>query len=142
MRLVAALILSLVALVAEAEQQVITFFGPQEVTVRRNLQEYGPVAVLPNLTALTVTMTADDWPNAQPVTVTLYASFDGGVTWPHSTFVTTTRPAPDKIGDIPPVGIGIGWNEQVRQATHVKATTNNPGPGFTSLVVITGLTAF
>ena len=141
-KLLAAMVLSLIPVLVSAQQTVLNFFGPQTVTVKRNLQEYGPVALPANLTALTVTMSAEDWPRNQAVTVAIYASFDGGVTWPHGTMVTTTRPALEKDGSQSPVGMGIGWNEQIRQATHVKAITDNPGPGFTSTVQITGLTAF
>jgi hypothetical protein len=142
MRLLAAMVLSLAAFAAEAEQMWITVLGPQNVNVRRNIQEYGPAAVLPNLTALNVTMSADDWPNSQQVTIVIEASFDGGATWPHSTSVVTARPGVEKDGSQLPVQIGIGWNEAVRQATHVRAISNNPGPGFTSTVLIQGLTAF
>lgn len=142
MKTILALLLSIAALTANAEQMWINILGPQNVTIKRNQQEYGPLAVQPDLVAFNIMATADDWPNAQLVTVTIYASFDGGQTWPHSTTITTNRPPLDKAGNQSPVQIGIGWNHEVRQATHVRATTNNPGPGFSSTVLIEALTAF
>jgi hypothetical protein len=139
-RLLLAAVLLAASLIAGA-QQMVPVFGPQTLTVRRNAQDYGPVAVQPNITAFNVSMSAANWPTVQPVTVTLLASFDGGATWPASTSITTTRPTPNPKTPavVPPVQISIGWNQEIQQATHVMATSDNPNANFSSTVKIDAL---
>lgn len=116
-----------------------TVFGPQAVLIRGGTRETAAVAVPAGVTRLTLTLSRENWP-AAGVDIEIMKSFDGGVTWesPGPTHIGPFVPDPPKNTDVllNPASISVGWNEAVRQATHVKAHTNNPAGNFTSTVTI------
>ena len=135
MRWLIGLAFLLASFVAEAQVWQ-TVFGPQTVTIRRNTQEYGPAPIDPATTTIAVYLSRENWP-AAGVDIQLLVSFDNGQTWEGAGFSHIPPHIPDPKEPTPtPASITVGWNQEIRQATHAKAITVNPSGNFQSVVRI------
>jgi hypothetical protein len=122
-----------------AAQQMATVFGPTQVLIRAGVRETPAAAVPADVTALTLSMSRENWP-AAGMDIEILVSFDGGVNFqsPGPTHIAPFVASPRE--PVPtPASIGVGWNQDVHQATHVKARSTNPGGNFQSTVKIDAL---
>lgn len=124
-----------------------TIFGPQQIVAQGGPRDTPVVSIAtvlgvdaPRLTALTLRMSRESWP-AAGVDIEILVSFNGGLSY--------ESPGPSHIAPFVadakhtnvldyPASIGRGWNQAQRQATHVKARTNNTGGNFQTTVTIIG----
>jgi hypothetical protein len=117
--------------------------GPSTVSIRKGTFEYGPSAVPVNVTAMNATLSRENWP-AGGIDIELLVSFDNAQTWvsPGPTHISPFVPDIKHTDVLKyPAQIGVGWNQEERQATHVKARTINPGSAFQSTITIEALVA-
>lgn len=114
-------------------------FGPDAVTIRSNIRETPARPVPAGVTRINVKMSRENWP-AAGMNIELLVSYDGGTVFesPGPTHIAPFVPEPPRYTNVLeyPASIGVGWNQEIRQATHVKARTNNPGSNFQSTITI------
>jgi hypothetical protein len=131
--------LLLVAAALASAQTMVTVFGPTQVSIPKNTFTTTARAVPVNVTAVELIFSRENWP-AGGIDIDLQISFDNQATW--------TSPGPTHIDPfVPdvkhtdvlkfPANIGRGWNQDISQATHVRAQTTNPsGSAFLSTMKI------
>lgn len=138
-KLFAIALATLLPLFASAQTMAVVF-GPQQVSIPKNSFTTVARPVPVSVTALGITLSRENWP-ATGIDVDLQVSYNNQATWesPGPTHLGPPIPNPNHPG-ITDAGIGVGWNQELRQATHVRATTTNlSGAAFLSTLTISAL---